>query len=298
MRQALEGGPGQDLVVTVELVMTRADDIIGTRRVNGPGQSTFTRFAAGFVAFVHDHPMGGGQDIHTPVNTRMAFQVAQNYGYLDRPYAAASGSEIRALIGVGAVVAAAGCLIFLEVCGGVLAATGEGAAEFFATGGAGTLNAGAAAGGSAAILGVGAAKVAGAAGEASGVDAAAAAAVWQGGEKYPGVDAWTNVTLKAGTLIHAGEPHVSGFFASDTAAASIGNDATALNQGLQAAPFQGTYRPGLTAFRLTRDVQAARSVALMNPQFGPGGLEQYYIPNWQGVTEPVVTRLMTNTVVK
>jgi hypothetical protein len=33
MRQALEGGPGQDLVVTVELVMTRADDIIGTRTV-------------------------------------------------------------------------------------------------------------------------------------------------------------------------------------------------------------------------------------------------------------------------
>lgn len=61
--------------------------------------------------------------------------------------------------------------------------------------------------------------------------------------------------------------------------ASVGNDAQALNEGLQIAPRAGLYRPGLTAFRLTQDVQAARSVALANPQFGAGGLEQFFIPS-------------------
>lgn len=129
-------------------------------------------------------------------------------------------------------------------------------------------------------------------------DPATEAASWQGSGACPGVDAWSNVTLKAGTIVHAGEPGVSGFFASDAAAASVGSDAQALNEGLQIAPRAGFYRPGLTAFRLTQDVQAARSIALANSQFGAGGLEQFYIPSWADVTEPVVTRLMTNTVAR
>jgi len=126
---------------------------------------------------------------------------------------------------------------------------------------------------------------------------AAEAASWQGQGAYPGVDKWANVTLPKGTIAHAGEPGVSGFFASDAAAASVGHDATALNEGLQIAPRAGMYRPGLTAFRLTQDVEVGRSVALANPQFGPGGLEQYYIPNWADVTEPVVSRIMMNRVI-
>jgi hypothetical protein len=56
----------------------------------------------------------------------------------------------------------------------------------------------------------------------------------------------------------------------------------------------GTYRPGITEFRLTHDVDVARSVARANPQFGPGGLEQVYIPNFDKVTEPVVSTIMKN----
>jgi hypothetical protein len=103
--------------------------------------------------------------------------------------------------------------------------------------------------------------------------------------------------LKAGTTVYAGEPGVSGFFASSAAAASVGNDATALNEGLQVAPRAGLYRPGLTEFRLTQDVDAAQSTALANPQFGAGGLQQYYIPNWADVTEPVQSTIMQNRVV-
>lgn len=124
-------------------------------------------------------------------------------------------------------------------------------------------------------------------------EAAAEAAGWQGKGAYPGVDEWENVTLAKGTRVHAGEPGVSGFFASDSAAASVGHDATALNQGLQIAPRNGAFRPGLTEFELTSDVTVGRSIASANPQFGPGGLEQFYLPNWQDVTCPIVSRLMT-----
>lgn len=122
--------------------------------------------------------------------------------------------------------------------------------------------------------------------------AAAKAAAFQGQGAYPGVDTWENVTLKAGTVVHAGEPGLTGFATSDAVASEVGNDAAALNQGLQIAPRAGAYRPGLTAFRLTENVQAARSVALANPQFGAGGFEQFFIPGFEDVTEPLVTRLM------
>jgi hypothetical protein len=55
-----------------------------------------------------------------------------------------------------------------------------------------------------------------------------------------------------------------------------------------------TYRPGLTEFRLTHDIEVARSIARANPQFGAGGLEQFYIPNFGNVTEPVVSTIMKN----
>jgi hypothetical protein len=122
--------------------------------------------------------------------------------------------------------------------------------------------------------------------------AAAQAAALQGSGAYPGVDAWENVTLKAGTIVHAGEPGLTGFATSDAAAASVGNDATALNEGLQVASRAGSYRPGLTAFQLTQDVQAASSLALANPAYGAGGLEQFFIPGFSDVTEPLVTQLM------
>ena len=89
---------------------------------------------------------------------------------------------------------------------------------------------------------------------------------------------------------------MTGFATSADAAAGVGNDAAALNRGLQVSSYMGTYRPGLTEFRLTKDVEVARSIARANPQFGPGGLEQFYIPDFEKVTEPVVSTIMKNRV--
>ncbi len=106
------------------------------------------------------------------------------------------------------------------------------------------------------------------------------------------MDDWTDVTLPAGTRVHAGEHGVSGFFASDAAASQVGHSPKAPNEGLQIASRNGTYRPGLTEFVLTKDVRVAQSIAGANPQFDPGGLQQYSIPNWAEVTRPVVSRIM------
>src|SRR5262249_27184693 len=120
------------------------------------------------------------------------------------------------------------------------------------------------------------------------------AAAFQGKGAYPGVDAWENTTLPRGTTVHAGEPGVSGFFTSEAAARAVGDDANALNQGLQIAPRSGLYRPGLTEFPVTDDVDAARSINRANPQSGAGGPEQFYIPDWETRLEPVVSRIMHN----
>jgi type VII secretion system ESX-1 substrate len=133
-----------------------------------------------------------------------------------------------------------------------------------------------------------------AAGAARPLRPAKQAAALQGTRVYPGIDAWENVTLKAGTKVFAGEPGVTGFATSAKGAAAAGNDAAVLNKGLQIAPHAGTFRPGLTEFRLTKDVEAAKSIALANPQFGPGGIEQFYIPNFGEVTEPIVSTIMRN----
>jgi hypothetical protein len=130
-------------------------------------------------------------------------------------------------------------------------------------------------------------------GSAMGANSAAGqAARLQGSGDYPGVDNWGNSMLHAGDIVHAGEPGITGFATSDEAASAVGNDAVALNEGLQIASRSGSYRPNPAAFRITQDTQAARSTALANPQYGAGGLEQYYIPNLEDVATRVGTRLM------
>jgi len=114
----------------------------------------------------------------------------------------------------------------------------------------------------------------------------------QGSAKYPGVDSWVDGMLNAGETVWVGEPGISGFATTTQAATQVGNDATLLNQGLQVAARSGQYRPGLTQMVLTQDVPAAFSTALANPQFGPGGLAQVFVPNIEKVAVPWLTKLM------
>lgn len=127
-----------------------------------------------------------------------------------------------------------------------------------------------------------------------GTSVSSLAQAFQGKGSYPGVDQFVDVVVKKGTIVYAGEPGVSGFFTTADAALKVGVDATRLNEGLQIAPRQGMYRPGLTAYEVTVDTRAAYGIAKANTQFGAGGLPQLFIPNWQQVLTPQVSTLMEN----
>lgn len=120
-------------------------------------------------------------------------------------------------------------------------------------------------------------------------DAATLASRWQGKGAYTGVDAWANTTLKEGTIVYGGVPGQSGFVTTAEGIVASEQNAASLFKGLQVAPNPTLgYRPGVTMYRVTADTEAAFSQALANPQFGSGGLPQYYIPNFKSL-EPVLS---------
>ncbi len=91
----------------------------------------------------------------------------------------------------------------------------------------------------------------------------------------------------------------SGFAVSRDVVDDVGTDAQRLYEGVQAQPYQGTYRDQLTVFRATDDVDVAVSYALQNTQHGAGGLRQLFLPEMQrlvddGVLEVVERRAMEN----
>lgn len=72
-----------------------------------------------------------------------------------------------------------------------------------------------------------------------------------------------------------------------------GNDATKIFQGLQVGK-NGfvTYRQGMTQYVTNQDITVAFSQALANKQFGPGGFDQLFIPDWQKYLDPISTFLL------
>ena len=69
------------------------------------------------------------------------------------------------------------------------------------------------------------------------------AAKWQGGDNYPGIDAYEKVQLKAGSKIYAlifrnkGSFDTPAYFFNKEAMEGIGNDSISLNERLQTKPF-------------------------------------------------------------
>ena len=69
------------------------------------------------------------------------------------------------------------------------------------------------------------------------------AAKWQGGDNYPGIDAYEKVQLKAGSKIYAliyrdkGSFKTPAYFFNQKATEGIGNDSISLNERLQIKPF-------------------------------------------------------------
>jgi hypothetical protein len=123
---------------------------------------------------------------------------------------------------------------------------------------------------------------------------AESAKAWQGSEDYPGVDDWVDGKLPPkGTTVWGGTPGQSNFYTTDGVMEAIGNDAIALNEGLQIAPHETLgYRPGMTAYMVTAsEGAAAYSYALANPQYGAGGFQQIFISD-PNVLEAMYSRIM------
>ncbi len=107
-----------------------------------------------------------------------------------------------------------------------------------------------------------------------------AAIMQQGNKLYPGVDKYTNVTLKKGTVIYRGEPNGTGFFTTKDAIVNSDYNKQRIFEGLQVRKNpQFGYRSKMTGYVLNEDINVAYGKALANPQYGKGGLPQFFVPN-------------------
>ena len=116
---------------------------------------------------------------------------------------------------------------------------------------------------------------------------------WQGTGKYPGIDDYVDVTVEKGTVLYRGEPNGTEYFTTLDAIEQSGRDATKLFEGLQVEknPIHG-YRGEMQGYIFNEDVASAYGITNANPQFGKGGLPQYYVPDVQdlidkGILTPV-----------
>lgn len=112
---------------------------------------------------------------------------------------------------------------------------------------------------------------------------AAQARSWQGKGDYPGVDNWSDTTIKKGRIVYGGTPGQSEYYTNaDALIGSIGKPGgsqKALWESLQVKPHRERgHRPHVTAYRVQEDIPAATALTLENPKLGPGGATQYFIP--------------------
>jgi hypothetical protein len=110
------------------------------------------------------------------------------------------------------------------------------------------------------------------------------AARFQLGAPYGGVDDWVDAPLSTGDRVAFGSPGISGFGVRVTDGFTV-VDARAYFESLQAAPRRlgptdpPAVRPRIEVFEVDGTVDAARSTARANPQFGPGGHGQLFVPD-------------------
>lgn len=116
---------------------------------------------------------------------------------------------------------------------------------------------------------------------------------WQGTGKYPGIDDYVDVTVNKGTVLYRGEPNGTEYFTTLDAIEKADRNATNIFEGLQVEknPIHG-YRGEMQGYVFNEDIASAYGITNANPQFGKGGLPQYYVPNVQdlidkGILTPV-----------
>ena len=105
---------------------------------------------------------------------------------------------------------------------------------------------------------------------------------WQGKDDYPGVDDYVDMNMHKGDILYRGEPNGTEYFTTLDAVEGSGRNATTLFEGLQVKPHPiYGFRGQVSGYRFTKTVTVGYGQALANPQFGSGGLDQFYIPNVQ-----------------
>ena len=109
---------------------------------------------------------------------------------------------------------------------------------------------------------------------------------WQGTGKYPGIDDYVDVIVEKGTVLYRGEPNGTEYFTTLDAIEQSGRDAMKLFEGLQVEknPIHG-YRGEMQGYIFKEDVASAYGITNANPQFGKGGLPQYYVPDVQDLID-------------
>ncbi|MEU3463149.1 hypothetical protein ABZ721_24805 [Streptomyces sp. NPDC006733] len=111
------------------------------------------------------------------------------------------------------------------------------------------------------------------------------ARAWQGSGGYPGIDVWHDTVIAAGTNAEALHPRITGFAMPEGTMAALGNDSAEISKGVQVGPsdlnayIHHEYRTEGVTLHFNSDVPAAGAHANANPQFGGGGLPQYFIPD-------------------
>lgn len=109
---------------------------------------------------------------------------------------------------------------------------------------------------------------------------------WKGTGKYPGIDDYVDVMVEKGTVLYRGEPNGTEYFTTLDAIEKSDRNATKVFEGLQVEknPIHG-YRGEMQGYIFNNDVASAYGITNANPQFGKGGLPQYYVPDVQDLID-------------
>lgn len=107
---------------------------------------------------------------------------------------------------------------------------------------------------------------------------------WQGKGTYPGIDNWRNITLSDGKYVVGGLPGQSNYYTTLNGLSRSSLGKNNFFQGLQVSKHpQFGYRGQVGIYRVNGNTPAAFGTTYANPQFGPGGLPQIFVPNYSGL---------------
>ncbi|MES9876893.1 MAG: hemagglutinin repeat-containing protein [Candidatus Sedimenticola sp. 1PA] len=104
-------------------------------------------------------------------------------------------------------------------------------------------------------------------------------------------DDWLRGSLKEGEVIYSLSPNRKPEFFTSLETLQAGSfDSSAVSRALQVKehPIFG-YRPDVTGYRVTNDFDLLFGKTRANPQFGPGGGDQYLIKDYEKYLEPITT---------